>query len=468
MRATDYMKAILPEGEQRSKVKKSQWGGMDRTRSFDCGGISDAKNIETSFLPALRSAPDPLHLAECGGSPLGAYAGAGYLFVIYEKNGRIMGKRITEDGETEGVLCDNAEDKRMRCIVPFNRYTTPLDPLSGEFEKLLLVFPDKKCCSAEDGEVSFRDIGDKPMPDIAYATVHHSRVFGVDGDRVYASAFNDCSDWELDTASDINAANAWATTSQSDTRASGGFTAVACCDGYAVCFRRDHMQQVYNNKNPFRLVNIGAWGCIDNYAHCTWNSVLAFASDTGIWLYSGGYPKLISERLAVKDFSGTRLAANGDLLYAYIPSEDRVFVYENTGDSWGERSVSDIALLTGDGTRVYAVKNDGSVWLMDGGEYGEFSVETDFMSLGIHNPKMLKGVAATAELGEDSGLSVSLVYRNGEMRAVSSTSPGLQVLRTAIRAKRDDFAKIRLHGHGRVDMFGISLSFAFEDVAGGV
>jgi len=469
MRASEYMKAILPEGEQRSKVKKSGWGGIDRTRAFDCGGISDAVNIDTSFLPALRSAPAPLYLTALDGTPLGVYAGGEYIFAVYAKNGKIMGRLITEEGEREGVITEDVSDTSARCIVPFNRYSSPLDPLSGEYEKLLLVFPDKKCCSVtSNGELLFEDISADPMPDIKYATVHHSRVFGVDGDRVYASAFNDCADWELDTASDVSAANAWATTSQSDTRASGGFTAVACCDGYAVCFRRDFMQQVYNNKNPFRLVDIGTWGCMDNYSHCNWNSVLAFASDTGIWLYSGGYPKLISEKLAVRDYSGARLAASGDLLYVYVPSENRVFVYENTGESWGERSVENIAFMSANGKKVYALKTDGSLWLMDNGEHGDFCVETDFMSLGVHNPKMLKGIAATAEIGENGSLSVSLVYRNGEMRAVSSTSPGLQVLRTAIKAKRDDFAKIRLWGHGKVDMFGISLSFAFEDVAGGV
>ncbi len=108
------------------------------------------------------------------------------------------------------------------------------------------------------------------------------------------------------------------------------------------------------------------------------------------------------------------------------------------------------------------------MWLVDKGEYGEFSLETDFMSLGIQNPKSLKGVAATAELGDNSSLTVSIVYENGELRAVSSTSPGIQVLRTAVRTRRSDFAKIRLTGYGKVDMFGLSVSFAYEDTAGGM
>ncbi|MBQ2733128.1 MAG: hypothetical protein IJF74_03140 [Clostridia bacterium] len=469
MRASEFMKAVLPEGESRCKVKKNQWGGLDRSRTFDSGGISEAKNIDTSFLPALRSAPLPLKKAEACGTPLGAFAGDDILFTVYASNGKIYAKRIAGGVETVAVLSDNGNDLQERCIVPFNRYTAPLDPLSGSYEKLLLIFPDKKCCSAEpDAPIQFSDISNEPMPDIKYATVHLSRVFGVDGDRIYASAFNDCGNYKLDTASDIGASNAWATTSQSDTRASGGFTAVACCDGYAVCFRRDFMQQLYNSKNPFRVVDIGTWGCLDNFAHCTWNSELVFASDSGIWMYSGGYPRLISEKLDIKDYTGTRLAANGDQLYAYIPSVDRVFTYENTGNSWGEREIDGVAILLSDGSDVYAIKHDGSVWLVDAGEYGDFCVETDFMSLGIQNPKSLKGVAATAELGDNSELEVSLVYANGEMRAVSSTSPGLQVLRTAVRTRRSDFAKVRLSGHGKVDMFGLSISFAYEDTAGGM
>ena len=469
MRPTEYMKAVIPDGEERCRVKKNQWGGLDRNRVFDSGGISEAKNIDTSFLPALRSAPLPTQIAEAFGAPLGVYAGNGDIITVCEAGGKIYLRRITGGIEASAVLSENGNDRRARCIVPFNRYSSPLDPLSGRYEKLYLVFPDKKCFSAEgDSEILFSDISEEPMPDIKYATVHMSRIFGVDGDRVYASAFNDCGDFKLDTASDIGASNAWATTSQSDTRASGGFTAVACCDGYAVCFRRDFMQQVYNSKNPFRLVDIGTWGCLDNFSHCTWNSMLAFASDKGIWLYSGGYPRLISESLGVKSFSGTRLAASGDQLYAYIPSEKRVFTYENTGNSWGEREISEVAMMASDVNAVYAIKKDGSVWQLDGGEYGEFCVETDYMSLGIQNPKSLKGVAATAELGENSELTVSLVYGNGELRAVSSTSPGLQVLRTAVRTRRSDFAKVRLSGRGKVDMFGLSVSFAYEDTAGGM
>ncbi|MBR6742553.1 MAG: hypothetical protein IKM09_03815 [Clostridia bacterium] len=470
MKATDYLKSVLYEGEKRCKVKKSGFDGIDRSCTFDSGALSTAVNIDTSFLPALRSARrEELLLAGNGGTPLGALAYGDTLFTVFKKDGKIMATR-TQNGESvSAVLSDNGEDERMRCIVAFNRYSSPLDALSGAYEKLLLIFPDKKCCFADaDKELSFEDISSSPMPDIQYATVHMSRVFGVDGDRVYASAFNDCSNWELDTASDIGAENAWATTSQSNTKALGGFTAVACCDGYAVCFRDDFMQQVYNNKNPFRLVDIGAWGCNDGYSHTSFNSALAFVSKSGVWLYAGGYPRLISEKLCINDFSGARVAASDELLYLYIPAEDRVFVYENTSDSWGERDVKNVSLLISNGKRVFAIKRDMSLTELDVGEYGEFCAETDFMSLGVQNPKMLKGIAATAELGENSELSVAVVYNGGEARAVHSASEGLQVIRSAIKVSRDDFAKIRLYGRGKVDIFGISLSFAYEDTAGGM
>lgn len=470
MRATDYLKGVLYEGEKRCKVKKSGFDGIDRSRTFDSGALANAVNIDTSFLPALRSAREErIILSSDGGSPLGALAYGETLFVVYKKDGKIMASR-TQNGDTvTAVLSENGEDTRMRCIVAFNRYTAPLDALSGEYERLLLVFPDKKCCFADaDKPLSFEDISSSPMPDIKYATVHMSRVFGADGDRIYASAFNDCSNFELDTASDIGAENAWATTSQSNTKALGGFTAVACCDGYAVCFRNDFMQQVYNNKNPFRLVDIGAWGCIDGYSHTQFLSALAFVSKSGVWLYSGGYPRLISEKLQIKDYSRARIAANDELLYLYIPAEDRVFVYENTSDSWGERDVKNVSLLVSNGKRVFALKNDMTLTELDAGDYGEFCAETDFMSLGVQNPKMLKGIAATAEIGENSELSVSVVYTGGETRAVRSASEGLQVLRSAIKVSRDDFAKIRLYGRGKVDIFGLSLSFAYEDSTGGM
>ena len=470
MKPNGLMAEILPEGERRSRVEQTLWRGLNRRRSFNSGALSDCKNVDTTFLPALRGAREPVVSATGYTDVLGAYAAENMLFIIYKSGTRILADLRRGTSVFTGILSENAaEDNEMRCVVAFNRYSTPLDPLSGTYEKQLLVFPDCKCCQADcTADFTFADLaGESDMPRIRYATVYLSRVFGVDGDRVYASAFNDPSDWELDTSEDISAQNAWATTSQSDTRAIGGFTAVACCDGCAVCFRGDYMQQIYNNKNPFRLVDIGSWGCLDNAAHCVWNNTLAFASSNGIWLYSGGYPKCISDPLAISDFTGTRLAAGRDLLYAYVPSEGRIFVYENTGESWGERALSDVSLLTGDGESVYAFCKDGRVLKLDEGDYGSFSLTSDSMTLGVVNPNKLTGIAVTAQLGEGAALEIEALIGDQSVTVASSCSPGLQVIRSALNVTRSDFAGFRFSGYGKVDLFGLSISYAKTEHAGG-
>lgn len=470
MRKNGLMAELLPQGERRTKVKQTLWRGLDRRRGFDSGTLTDCTNVDTTFLPALRGAKGAVIVATGYARVLGAYAAEDFLFVVYKSGTQILADLRRGGSVFTGVLAENAaSDQERRCIVAFNRYSTPLDPLSGSYEKQLLVFPDGKYCRSDvTADFTFAKIaGETEMPRIRYATVYLSRVFGVDGDRVYASAFNDPSDWELDTSEDLQAQNAWATTSQSNTRAVGGFTALACCDGCAVCFRGDYMQQVYNNKNPFRLVDIGSWGCLDNEAHCLWNNTLAFASHNGIWLYSGGYPKCISDPLAISDFTGTRLAASRDLLYAYVPSERRIFVYENTGESWGERSLPDVTLMVGDGESVFAFLGSGRVVKLDAGEYETFSLSSDSMSLGVENPKKLKGIAVTAELGEDSSLEIEVETGGQRKTVASASSPGLQVIRSALNLLRSDFVSFRFTGSGKVDLFGVSVSYAKTEEPGG-
>ena len=166
-----------------------------------------------------------------------------------------------------------------RSIVQFNVYDTPTDPLTGKYVKKLLIFPDGKSMDFEitednfevkdmkvlvktytndeepylppdsashnyyyqnlsteakkadtlygaaiykwvddesDSEKSGWKISIPPtMPGLKYATVHLSRVFGVDDDRVYASGFNDYTNWNLDTIDEYNESNSWCSPSQS-------------------------------------------------------------------------------------------------------------------------------------------------------------------------------------------------------------------------------------------------------------
>lgn len=178
-------------------------------------------------------------------------------------------------------------------------------------------------------------------PLIDHMTVHQSRLFSVGNNRVYASGYNDYSNYDLDTAEEINEAHAWMSTSQSNPKAAGDFTAITTYGNHVLLFREKFLQEVYGNKNPFRIVDIGEFGTIDQRSICEINGVLYFVGNDGVYAYSGGMPRDIGSNLGVNKFT---YAVAGRCRYDYyLYCEDatntgHLFVYNTRNRTWTEHS----------------------------------------------------------------------------------------------------------------------------------
>ena len=137
---------------------------------------------------------------------------------------------------------------------------------SGEFVNKLLIFPDRMSMDFEVAS-NFTPALITGMPNIKYATVHLSRLFGVDDGRVYASEFNDYAGWDIDTIdteTGYSPNHAWVSPVGANTKSDGVFTGITTYENHVICFKSDFMHEIYNNKNPFRVQDIYAEGTIDN------------------------------------------------------------------------------------------------------------------------------------------------------------------------------------------------------------
>ncbi len=457
-------------GETVSKLLISSFGGLDRRRKVNTGFLTDCRNCDTSFLPALASAKSATPIIVYGGRCISLLATEERIYLLTYEGGALIlyVHRKSGGGVCRGVLKYNAteEDIYRRCMVPFNRYTTPEDPLEGEYEKSLLIFPDGVRCPAEpESDFSFSAISDV-MPKITEAVVSASRLFGVDGDRIYASGFNDCANWQLDTALDISDANAWATTSQANSAAVGSFTGIGICDGHPVMLRRNRMLQIYGNKNPFRVVDIGGWGCIGGNAVTSYRGALAFVGEMGVYLYSGGYPQCISESLGDDvDYSDALLVSDGKLLYLYLPSEDRVFVYEDTSNSWGERHVSGIEAMAGCDTYACYAKN-GYIYELEGEKYGIFYFKTDHSTYPNGEIRRIKALTLTCEL-DNGTLTAYARIKNGRRYIGSVSGSGVKVMRASAFGNASEITAFEFEGRGKVFIYEMRMKVASQKGYGG-
>lgn len=352
---------------------------FDRRDGLPREGVIGGEGTDPRYYPHIVPMKKPSGvLYKIEGTPLAMQAIEQDLYAVSAHNGQILLHRI-RDGKMVSVSLGTGDTETRRELVQFNRYTNPADPLSGEYEHLGLLFPDALCFDLDAEELTVAPLATEEgqIPCLEHVTVAHSRLFGSCGDRLYVSAYNDPTDWRLDTAADAGAANAWASTVQSNTLSSGAFTALTTYDGAVLAFKESFCHIVYGNKNPFRVGDLFAYGTPDRRTVAEVGGCLYFADRRGIYRYNGDTVEEIGAPLALGDLSGAVATAHGDLYYLASYYEGDLCAYSPATGAWGclppWYEVSLAAMAAGAGG-CYALDEDGQIWRVDGEENGAFTV----------------------------------------------------------------------------------------------
>ena len=309
------------------------------------------------------------------------------------------------------------------------------------------------------------------MPNIKYATVHLSRLFGLSDDCVYASGFNDYTNWNLDTASEYNESNAWQSKAQSNTKAGGNFTGITNFQGHVVCFKRDYMHEIYNTKNPFRIQDIYAEGTIDNRTIQDVDGKLIFVSEDDVKIYTGSNPRVISYNLNMSQY--TYAVSGTDNRNYYLYCEDKegnmyLYVYDTYTDMWSEQECTTRVLNFAHNIHgMYMLCEDGSVYKMDTNDYKhEWGFETDIITNKTVDIKHIKKLQMLAEVSDDANMKVYILYddeefdklENKDARLVySSNKHGRLPIRVKPRKTANYGFKLHIEGTGYVKLYELEI-----------
>lgn len=249
----------------------------------------------------------------------------------------------------------------------------------------------------DEGNKGFEVALPPAFPNLKYAAVHLSRLFGVDEDRVHVSGFNDYANWNLDTVTETNESNAWSSAAQANTKANGEFTGITVYDNHVVCFKRDFMHEIYNNKNPFRLVDVYAEGSIDNRSIQEVDGKLIFVSEDEVKVYTGGNPRIIGYYLGIDKFTAAVSGSDGRNYYLYCEEKTKdkdgntvnnkyLFVYDTFVEQWSQRTIDDgdndsdseVLSFAHNKNGMYMLTDKGIIYKLDTGKYNhDWSFETD-------------------------------------------------------------------------------------------
>jgi hypothetical protein len=227
----------------------------------------------------------------------------------------------------------------------------------------------------------------------------------VSDDTVYASGFNDYTNWNLDTIDEYNEGNAWMSKTQSNTKADGNFTGIINYQGHIVCFKRDYMHEIYNNKNPFRIQDIYAEGAIDNRTIQDVDGKLIFVSEDDVKIYTGSNPRIIGHNLYMSRYAYAVSGTDNRNYYLYCEDALKnkyLYVYDTYTDMWSEQSIdSRVLSFAHNKNGMYMLCKDGCVYKMDTGEYmHKWSFETDLITTKTVDIKHIKKLQMLVDIPE--------------------------------------------------------------------
>jgi hypothetical protein len=306
------------------------------------------------------------------------------------------------------------------------------------------------------------------MPNLKYATVHLSRVFGVDDDRVYASGYNDYTNWNLDTVDEYNEANSWCSPSQANTKAGGKFTGITTFQSHIICFKHDFMHEIYNTKNPFRLQDIYAEGAIDNRTIQDVDGKLIFVSEDDVKIYTGSNPRVISYNLNMSKYTSAVSGTDNRNYYLYCEDADynkHLYVYDTLTDLWSEQSI-DVGVLSFAHNKngMYMLCTDGHIYKMDTNNYNhKWSFETELITNQTVDIKHIKKLQMLVELNTNANMQVYILYdnevfnKNTSHLVYSSDKSGRFPIRVKPRKTANYGFKLHIEGYGYAKLYELEI-----------
>jgi len=202
----------------------------------------------------------------------------------------------------------------------------------------------------------------RKMPGLRFLCENENRLWGCDGNTIYASKLGDPFNWNV---FDGIATDSYAV----DTGSAGEFTGCVSYLGYPVFFKEDHIYKVYGSMpSNFEVMGSATLGlkegCEQSLAIA--GETLFYLSTAGVMAYSGGIPQPVGEALGPGRFR--KAAAGSDGLNYYISMEDedgkvRLNVYGSKTRLWHIEDETRATHFTRWNGNLYYLSDKGEIWI---------------------------------------------------------------------------------------------------------
>ncbi len=215
------------------------------------------------------------------------------------------------------------------------------------------------------------------VPELEHLCQWNNRLWGVDGESVYASWLGNPKIWYN---YDGSAACCWSV----QVGSAGGFTGACCYGGYPLFFKEDSIARLYGTKpSNYQMMETQTLGCEKGCgkSFAVVGQTLYYKSRAGFVAYNGGVPRLIDDALGETAMHEVVAGTDGRRYYASGREGEAwsLMVYDAQQGLWHREDDSraqDFAWLEG---RIYMRRGE-ELWQLNAADGSEGEAESELCS----------------------------------------------------------------------------------------
>lgn len=293
-------------------------------------------------------------------------------------------------------------------------------------------------------------------PAIKYACVDNNRIVAVEGNNVYASSLGSYEKWTDFTDADGNPDPLGSYTEKLDTPQD--IIGVVKYKNSVVILKPDLIYEAYGSKPPYQINEVAKTGCIDGRSIIEVNSILYWLGRKGIYSYTGGQPRIISQKLDKTFISGVA-GTDGRKYYisTYDGTNHELYVYDTFTGLWHtEDDIQCVGFAYAQG-HLHALTSDGKIHKFGSGtERVNWSFETQEYTFNTPNTKSIRKLFIRAEMQPFTNLDVYIKSNNGNYeRAANYSARDYTMFDFKVRVKKCDSFSLKFAGRGDVRILDI-------------